>query len=122
MELVAEIGCDGISRTAGGVRLICVGAAGFGCAARGNVKTEDEGKTELEALELVEPEDLETNGEIGVTVAGVAATGVVAAMGDDSGFGALDCGGATFCDEGAGVIVSAEIATGVFAMCELGTA
>ena len=120
--MVAETGCEGVSRAAGGVRLMCDGDAGFGCAARGSVKTEDEGKTELEALELVEPEDLETNGDIGVTVAGVGATGVVAAIGVESGLGAWSCVGVSFCDEGAEVFVSVEIATGVFAACELGTA
>ena len=101
---------------------MCVGVVGFGCAARGRVKTEDEGKTELDALELVEPEDLETNGEIGVTVAGVARTGVVVAIGADSSLDALGCGGAAFSDERAGVFVSAGIASGVFAAREFGTA
>lgn len=66
--------------------MICVGAVDFGCAARGRVNPADEDNTELEALELVEPEDLETNGEIGVTVAGVDGDNGAA-----SGLAALGC-------------------------------
>jgi hypothetical protein len=59
--------------------LKCVDAAFFGCAARGRLKTEEEGRTELDALEFVEPEDLGTNGEIGVTLAAAGAEDLTSA-------------------------------------------
>lgn|SRR5271169_3750462 len=113
-----------------------VGAADFGCAARGSVKTEDEGNTELEALELVELEDFEMNGAMGVTVAetegtlgaafGLAAwrSGSVAAGGADGVLVSLSAGeAATGATVTAGTTGGgAGTAAGIFAGAEFGAA
>src|SRR5277367_425583 len=102
-----------------------VGAADFGCAARGSVKTEDEGNTELEALELVELEDFEMNGTLGAAF-GLAAwrSGSVAAGGADGVLVSLSAGeAATGATVTAGTTGGgAGTAAGIFAGAEFGAA